>query len=203
MTTASASDLVQNPGDARRRVILDAAFEIFRNYGYRRTTMEDIARAAGMSRAALYLSYKNKQAIFRSLVQLYFEVATMAVQAALTPEMPPQTALSGVYAAKTGPEMEALFNSPHGAELLDANFAVCSDIVREGEGRIARILGDWLAAEAAAGRITLQPFGNDPQALAHVMISAFAGQKEPERGFAALVAAGERLAGLFGRSLLP
>jgi len=189
--------------DPRSRAILEAAFQTFCQYGYRRTSMEDIARAAGMSRAALYLHYKNKQDIFRSLAQLYFDGAEAGTQAALQPGISPQQALSGVFAAKAGPEMEGLFSSPHGEELLDVNFSVCGDIVREGEARIASHLAHWLSAEAAAGRIA--PFDPDEsaEALAQTIIAAVAGQKAPQLGYPAYRAAGERLAALFGRGLMP
>ena len=46
--------------------ILDAALAVFCRYGYRKTSMLDIAQAAGMSRAALYLHFKNKEDVFRA-----------------------------------------------------------------------------------------------------------------------------------------
>ena len=59
----------------RQDAILDAAFGVFAAYGYRRTTMEDIARACGMSRTALYLHFRNKDDIFRSLTERYLDQA--------------------------------------------------------------------------------------------------------------------------------
>jgi len=41
-----------------------AAGEIFLRYGYARTTMGDIAKAAGMSRPALYLLFPGKEQVF-------------------------------------------------------------------------------------------------------------------------------------------
>jgi len=41
-----------------------AAGEVFLRYGYVRTTMGDIAKAAGMSRAALYLLFPGKEQAF-------------------------------------------------------------------------------------------------------------------------------------------
>src|SRR5262245_9843855 len=49
--------------------ILKAAFSRFSRYGFRRTSMEDIASEAGVSRAALYLQFKNKEEIFRTLAE--------------------------------------------------------------------------------------------------------------------------------------
>ena len=38
--------------------------KVFLAYGFARTTMDDIARAADMSRPALYLLFKNKTDIY-------------------------------------------------------------------------------------------------------------------------------------------
>ena len=54
---------------SRRDAILDAAYQAFARYGYRRTSMEEIARGTGMSRASLYLQFANKEEIFRALVE--------------------------------------------------------------------------------------------------------------------------------------
>ncbi len=54
--------------DPKAAAILEAAFQTFFQYGVKRATMDDIARAAGMSRPALYLVYRNKADIFRACV---------------------------------------------------------------------------------------------------------------------------------------
>lgn len=43
-----------------------AAAEVFLRYGYARTTMGDIAKAAGMSRPALYLLFPGKEQVFEA-----------------------------------------------------------------------------------------------------------------------------------------
>ena len=45
--------------DHRQTSILLGAWNTFAAYGYKKTSMDDIARAAGMSRPALYLHYRN------------------------------------------------------------------------------------------------------------------------------------------------
>ena len=48
--------------------ILQASLEVFGSYGYKKTSMQDIADALGISRPALYQYYKNKEAVFLALV---------------------------------------------------------------------------------------------------------------------------------------
>lgn len=49
--------------DRRRILILEAALRRFDHYGYRKTTMAEIAQEAGVSVGALYLCFKSKEDI--------------------------------------------------------------------------------------------------------------------------------------------
>jgi len=201
MDSSTASVTSTKGADPRCQAILAAGFEAFRRYGYRRTSMEDIAQEAGVSRAALYLHYRNKQDIFRSLVQAYFEHTEQRMQAVLSSGAKPKAALLAAFSAKLGPEMEALLNSAHGAELLDANFSAAGDIVAAGEARLIATLADWLRREAEAKRITLTAANGDAEALAATMIAALGGLKTPGVSFDGLRASAQRLALLFARGL--
>ncbi|QGQ95083.1 TetR/AcrR family transcriptional regulator [Paenibacillus psychroresistens] len=46
--------------------VLDTAISVFSKNGYRKTSIEDIAKAAGISRQGIYLHYKNKDDLFRA-----------------------------------------------------------------------------------------------------------------------------------------
>lgn len=50
--------------EARRTRILDAARWCFLNFGFSRTTLEDIAQRASISRTLLYRTFKDKEDIF-------------------------------------------------------------------------------------------------------------------------------------------
>jgi AcrR family transcriptional regulator len=51
----------------RRRMIMDLARKLFRSKGYTATTMEDIARAAELSPATIYLYFRNKAELFGAI----------------------------------------------------------------------------------------------------------------------------------------
>ncbi|WP_273207339.1 TetR/AcrR family transcriptional regulator [Marinobacter subterrani] len=53
---------------ARYDTILDAAELVFSEKGYERTSMDDIARTASLSRALLYVYFKDKAAIQRGIM---------------------------------------------------------------------------------------------------------------------------------------
>jgi AcrR family transcriptional regulator len=63
----SAPELDQ--ADARQLALLDAAVGVFARYGFRKTSMDEVARAAGVSRQGLYLQFANKEELFRRTLE--------------------------------------------------------------------------------------------------------------------------------------
>jgi AcrR family transcriptional regulator len=200
MQEQTGSTIAQDP---RQTAILKAAFEAFSSYGFRRTSMEDIARGAGMSRAALYLHYRNKEDIFRSLTQFYYDDAVAQVQAVLARDLPAGAALEQAFAAQAGQAFEALLSSPHGDELLDTKYAHGADIAQAGEARLVAVYADWLRREEAAGRISLGVSAGDAATLAATMMAALHGLKSPMPTPDAYRAAAALLARVFAGALMP
>lgn len=54
-------------GEVPRR-ILDAAYALFLESGLRRTTMDDVARQAGVGRATVYRAYADKDALIQAVM---------------------------------------------------------------------------------------------------------------------------------------
>ncbi|MZD09631.1 TetR family transcriptional regulator, partial [Streptomyces sp. SID5785] len=50
----------------RRSLVLDSAMATFARFGYRKTSMEEVARAARISRPGLYFLFSSKEALFRA-----------------------------------------------------------------------------------------------------------------------------------------
>lgn len=51
-----------------RNALLDAAASRFAHYGPRKTTMEEVARSAGFSRATVYKHFPSKDSLYRALL---------------------------------------------------------------------------------------------------------------------------------------
>ena len=49
--------------DPRRSRLLEAALGVFLRYGYKKTSMDEVARAADLSRQGLYLHFATKGAV--------------------------------------------------------------------------------------------------------------------------------------------
>lgn len=51
----------------RKKDILDAALSCFLNFGFSKTSMDDVAKRAGISRPLIYLKFKNKEDLLLGL----------------------------------------------------------------------------------------------------------------------------------------
>jgi AcrR family transcriptional regulator len=63
MTTPATS----SPKAARRETLLNAAFDLFREQGLARVTVDDIARSAGVAKGTFYLYFKSKEELVDAL----------------------------------------------------------------------------------------------------------------------------------------
>lgn len=71
-----SSSKKRDPGDkttriqeANRRILLEAALDVFSAYGFRGTTIDQIAEKAGMSKPNLLYYFKRKQDIYVSVLE--------------------------------------------------------------------------------------------------------------------------------------
>jgi AcrR family transcriptional regulator len=60
--------MTKSDNEEREQRILNAAVDLFVHYGYDKTTVDDIARQAGVSKGAIYLHFKSKDALLEGLV---------------------------------------------------------------------------------------------------------------------------------------
>ncbi len=58
--------------EERKNQILEAASTVFARLGFQQSRMDDIASQAGLSKGALYLYYKSKDAIIAALLKYFF-----------------------------------------------------------------------------------------------------------------------------------
>jgi AcrR family transcriptional regulator len=58
--------------DRTRAKLLEAARALIREQGYEHTTLEDIAKKAGMTTGAIYGNFKNRDDLFIALAQTYW-----------------------------------------------------------------------------------------------------------------------------------
>lgn len=143
-------DLVEQLDDraVKRQRAADAALTVFQRYGFARTTMADIAEAAGISRPALYLLYPNKEEVFAAAVHLANGRAIRAICAHLASLKGLEEQLT--YACQTwvGGGYDQARHFPDAKDLTDLPLPP----VQEAYAAFQQLLADLMADTVAASR---------------------------------------------------
>ena len=111
-------------GDSEvRKRIIAAARECFTRYGPRRTTMEDIAAAAGIARPALYRYVSSRDEIVESVILERVEELAEGFRSMFDPSTPfadafVEVSMAAVNAARLDPELQALFETTTGSRII-------------------------------------------------------------------------------------
>lgn len=166
--------------DPKREAILAAAFTQFGRYGFRRTSMEDIAKEAGTSRASLYSHFENKEEIFRCLsAELHdrsLGEAERHLKGATSADL--ASRVEAALIARLAPFQEVLTQSAHGSEIYDESNRLCGDLVLDSSERFRGMLTAALSAAARAGEIDLRAAGLTASAAAELIHLGAAGLKQ-------------------------
>jgi AcrR family transcriptional regulator len=160
----------------RRRAILEAAFKAFVSYGFKRTTMADIADTAGLSRPALYLLFKNKNDIFRAGFEMFVEELLAAMETVLAGDADlPDRVADAVIAGMVTPFRD-IIDTPHGAELFDAKQALAEDLGDDWFARMQGLIAGAMDRAVGGGDMKL-PAGADTTTVARLLVNGLEGIK--------------------------
>jgi AcrR family transcriptional regulator len=161
--------------DTKREAVLAAALELFGRYGYRRTSVDDIAREAGIAKGTVYLHVESKEVLFRSLSQsLLDRVLADAAGAAAGPGSIGDR-LTAILAAKFGFFHEILRRSPHANELLDSKGKLCADVFAAGDAAYLQVLAKAIAAGTRRGELAPRQHGLSAVEAARLLMAAAQG----------------------------
>jgi len=153
----------------KRRRIVEAAWRLALRNGLRATTMESLAREAGVAKGTLYAHFPDKDAVFDGVVaDLLVELA-----AAFDRDMRSDGAIAerigAALAGKYGVVMRAIEGSPHASEILDAHHRYGPRVAafdQRVESEVAAALGKaGVADPAALARIVIGAAGGVARAL--------------------------------------
>lgn len=138
MTTAD--DAPPRPADeARRRKLLDAAIGVFLRFGFRKASMDEVARAADVSRQGLYLHFATKEELFRAAVQHVLETSLEAAAGSLAdPALPLEKRLIGAFDAWVGRFVGTM--GAGAADLGEASDTLVGPLVAQHEARFTELV---------------------------------------------------------------
>jgi AcrR family transcriptional regulator len=134
-----------------RTRILDAAMLVFRRHGFRRSSIEQAADAAGLTRQALYHHFKSKEALFRAVIEQLHESALAAEIAAAHAAEKAGGSLADILVAQLSGRLRQVIasfdGSPHIEELFSEHLVQARDLyqkyaglyVEQGRATIGRV----------------------------------------------------------------
>ncbi len=161
--------------EAKKTKILTAALSIFLRYGYRRVNMTDIATAAGVSRPALYLLFKNKEEIFAGVILQWVDGAVAEIELEMANAATPGERIRCAFEIWAVRPFELTTNSVEAREIVDCSFEFAQTALRQGyekfEATLAPVLASLLKKHPARARLS-------PQKAAHVLANAVRGFKQ-------------------------
>ena len=115
--------------------ILDAAKLVFRRQGFRRSSIEQAAEAAGLTRQALYHHFESKEALFRAVIERLHENALSAEIAAADAAEKAGKNLAEILIAEVVARLKQLIapleGSPHIEELFSEHLLQARDLYQK------------------------------------------------------------------------
>ncbi len=192
---SSATSAPATRGQATSALVLEAALAEFSAFGYRRSSMEGVARRAGVSRATLYLHWKGKQELFRGIVEQLHEDHLAAMQEVLEQEHGDlESALIAILQARFLRFVELTSGSPHAAELYDLHGRMCGDIARASQERSEQLLARLVRQAVSSGQADISQSGLTPARIASALFDCAHGAKGEDPSLATPEMFRERLA---------
>lgn len=135
----------------KEKQVLEAAYGVFARYGFARTTMGDLASAAGLSRPALYLVFCGKTEVFEAVIDWFVERTLTEIRETLDTTWPLERQLLHVAELSIARGFDILRSNPDAADLMSPERH--GPALQASFDRLQQLLADLLRAPAARARI--------------------------------------------------
>lgn len=164
-------------GDDKDSKVLEAAASVFFRYGYRRTTMADLAQAIGISRPALYLRYCNKERIFEAVVRRFTTQILEEIRRGVPTQGSVLERLRFAFDLWVVRPYALMASSPDAKDLADCSFEFAQTAIDDGYAAFEAELHAILDAIPNPKAIP----GTTPTEIAHILASTARGFKASAR----------------------
>jgi AcrR family transcriptional regulator len=168
-------------GSPRPNAIVLAGLKLFTQYGYRKTSIDDIASAAQVAKRTVYLHFENKAAVFLAILEYLGDQVRQRCKAAESAGGTAVDRLTGLLDAYYGIAFELFSKSEHMPELQETFSTLArsriGDLNTEYEDRLAR----FLRSLKKMGEIGGPPQGLTVEQIVRILVRAAEGAKhDPE-----------------------
>jgi AcrR family transcriptional regulator len=162
---------------AKPNAIMLAALELFTRYGYRKTSIDDIARAAQVAKRTVYLHFENKAAVFLAILEYLGDQVRQRCVAAERMGGTAVDRLTGLLDAYFGMAFELFSKSEHMPELEET----FSKLARARIGCLNTEYEAWFArflrSLVRTGEIGGPPRGLTLEQIVNILVRAAEGAK--------------------------
>lgn len=159
---------------SKEEKVLTAARSVFMRYGFKRSTMSDLAEAAQMSRPALYLIFSSKEEVFRALVTQIFTELLGEVREGVSKHEEVADQLTCAFEVWCVRPFEMIQASPDAKDILESGYEFATETTVQAFSDFETILSDILRPIVSS---QADPPLSSEQ-LAHILTTAAEGFKE-------------------------
>ena len=163
-----ATELLEQQSETRR-AILSAARSRFLHYGYKKTTIDEIAADANVGKGTVYLYFPSKEDILFTIAREVKRNITAQMRTISEALGPPEDRLRRMLLASILSVHDAARATSHGIELVDEllrpQLMHCGQAEREAQmGLVEKVIAEGVASgefsvdEGRAGEATVQVF---------------------------------------------
>jgi AcrR family transcriptional regulator len=131
-----------------RAALIEAAAAVIGEKGYDRTTLEDVAQRAGMSRGAIYGNFKDKEELFLALVSTRWQPILPEFKEGLG--LRRQLRLLGTHVARAAKERIGMAAAVASFQLYALTHEHMRERMHSENARVYRAMAKQLAARVAA-----------------------------------------------------
>jgi AcrR family transcriptional regulator len=180
-------------GSAKPNAIVLAGLQLFTRYGYRKTSIDDIALAAQVAKRTVYLHFENKAAVFLAILEYLGDQVRHRGAAAERAAGTAVERLTGLLDAYFGMAFELFSKSEHMPELEETLSKLArariDDLNTEYEERLARFVRSLQKTGAIGG----PPQGLSVEQIVHILMRTAEGAKHDPKVQGDRKALGRRL----------
>jgi AcrR family transcriptional regulator len=157
----------------KRDQALIAARQVFLRYGFRRTTMGDIAEEAHLSRPALYLLFPSKEEVFGAVMErLYAEMLAM-IRDGIGKRATAYGQLMFAFGVWAIEPFKAVQAAPDAKDVLESSYTFAPEITATAAAEFEQMLVSILQPLAAQAPLTMAP-----ERVARLLAAAVPGFKQ-------------------------
>jgi AcrR family transcriptional regulator len=138
-----------------RAALIDAAAKVIGEKGYDRTTLEDVAQRAGMSRGAIYGNFNDKEELFLALVESRWQPIVPEFQPGLS--LRQQMRIMGITVARAAHERLSQAGAAASFQLYALTHEHMRERLQKENARIYRAMAKALTKVVPASELPVPP----------------------------------------------